>query len=51
MWWEKLEIRLTNEFEIVDKDAGRQVHMGKKNLHLLNKNIRADFLTTMKRTV
>ena len=51
MWWGKFDIRLTNSFAIVDNDAGRQVRTDTLNLGLLNKNIRADFLTTMKTTI
>ena len=51
MLWDEFEIRLTNAFEIVDKDAGRQVHTDKLKLRLLNKNIRADLLTTTKTTI
>ena len=36
---------------IVDKDPGRQIHTYKSKLCLLNKNIHADFITTMKTTI
>ena len=48
MWWDEFEVRLTNAFVIVDKDAGRQVHTDEMKLRPLNKKIRADFLGTMK---
>ena len=48
MWWDEFDVRLTNAFAIVDKDAGRQVHTDEIKLRLLNKKIRADFLSTMK---
>ena len=48
MWWDEFEIRLTNAFAIVDKDAGRQVHTNVMKLRLLNKKIHANFLTTIK---
>ena len=48
MWWDEFEVRLTNAFAIVDKDAGRQVHTDEMKLRLLNKKVRADFLATMK---
>ena len=51
MWWEEFVIRLTNAFEIIDKYAGREVHIDKSKMRLPNKNIRADFLTTMKTTI
>ena len=51
MWWGEFEIRLTNTFVTVDKDAGRQVHTDKSKLSLLNKEIRAEFLTTTKTTI
>ena len=36
MWWDEYEIRLTNAFAIVDRDAGRHVHTDKSKLRLLN---------------
>ena len=51
MWWDELEIRLTNVFAIIDKDAGRQVHTDESNMLLLNKNICANFLTTTNITI
>ena len=51
MWWDEFEIRLTNVFAIFDKGAGRQIHTEKSKLRILNKKIRADFLTTMKTTI
>ena len=51
MWWDEFEVCLTNAFAIVDKDAGRQVHTDEMKLCLLNKKIRADFLSTMKRHI
>ena len=50
MWWDEFQIRLTNVFAIVGKDAGHQVHTDESKLRLLNKKIRADFLTTMNTT-
>ena len=41
-WWDEFEIRLTNAFAIIDKDARRQVHTDEMKLRLLNKKIRAD---------
>ena len=46
--WDEFEIRLINSFEIVDTDSGRQVHTDESKLPLLNKKVRANFLTTMK---
>ena len=51
MWWDKFEIRLTNAFAIVDKDAGWQLNTDESKLHLLNKKVRADFLTNMKTAI
>ena len=51
MWWDEFEIRLSNAFAIVDKDAGRKVHTDELILCLLNKKVRANFLTTMKMTI
>ena len=51
MWWDKFEIRLTNAFAIVDKDAGWQLNTDESKLHLLNKKFRADFLTNMKTAI
>ena len=51
MWWDELGIRMTNVFAIVDKYLGRQVHTDEFKLRLLNKNIRADFLITMKTNI
>ena len=48
MWWDEFEIRLTNAFAVVDKEAGRQVHTDEMKLRLLNRKIRADFLSTIK---
>ena len=48
VWWDEFEVRLTNAFAIVDKDAGRQLHTDEMKLCLLNKKVRADFLGTMK---
>ena len=47
MWWDKFEIRLTNTFAVVDKEAGRQVLTDEMKVRLLNKKVRADFLTTI----
>ena len=51
IWWGEFEIRLTNEFVIVDKDAGCQVHTEESKLRLLNERVCAEFLTTMKMTI
>ena len=48
MWWDEFEIMLTNAFAVVDKEAGRQVNMDEMKLHLLNRKVRADFLSTIK---
>ena len=48
MWWDEFEIRLTNAFAVVDKEAGRQVHTDEMKLRLLNRKVRADFLSTIK---
>ena len=48
MWWDEFEIRLTNAFTVADKEAGRQVHMDEMKLRLLNRKVRADFLSTIK---
>ncbi|MCP4745298.1 MAG: hypothetical protein GY874_04025, partial [Desulfobacteraceae bacterium] len=51
MWWDEFEVRLTNAFAVVDKDAGRQVHTDEMRLRLLNKKIEADFLSSMKTNI
>ena len=51
MWWDEFEVRLTNAFAILDKDAGRQVHTDDMKLRMLNSKIRADFLHNMKTNV
>ena len=51
VWWDESEIRLNNSFAIIDKDAGRQIHTNESKLRLLNKNIRAKFLTTKTMTI
>ena len=48
MWWDEFKIRLTNAFAVVDKEAGRQVHTDEMKLRLLNRKVRADFLSTIK---
>ena len=48
IWWDEFEIRLTNAFAVVDKEAGRQVHMDEMKFRLLNRKVRADFLSTIK---
>ena len=45
MWWDEFELRLTNAFAIVDKDAGCKVHTDEMKLRL------ADFLTTIKTNI
>ena len=51
MWWDEFEIRLTNAFALVDKDAGRVVHTDEMKLRMLNKKIKADFLSSMKTNI
>lgn len=51
MWWDEFEIRLTNAFAIIDKDAGRQVHTDDSKLRMLNTKIKADFLSQMKSNI
>ena len=51
MWWDEFEVRLTNAFALVDKDAGRQVHTDEMKLRMLNKKVKADFLNSMKTNI
>ena len=51
MWWDRFEVRLTNAFAIIDKDAGRQVHTDEMKLRMLNSKVRADFLVAMKTNI
>ena len=51
MWWDEFEIRLTNVFAIIGKDAGCQIHTNESKLSLLNKNVPDDSLNTMKTTI
>ena len=48
MWWDKFEVKLTNTFSVIDKNAGRQVHTDVMKFMMLNSKIRADFLVSMK---
>ena len=48
IWWDRFEIHLTNAFSILDRNAGCQVHTDEMKLLLLNKKVRAYFLTIMK---
>ena len=51
-WWDEFEVRLTNAFALVlDKDAGQQVHTDEMKLHMLNKKVKADFLSSMKTNI
>ena len=43
MWWDKFEVRLTNAFALVDKDAGRQVHTDEMRLCRLKERSRLTF--------
>ena len=51
MWWDEFEVRLTNAFATIDKDAGRAIYTDDGKLRKLNQKIRADFLVTMKSQV
>ena len=51
MWWDHFEVRSINNFTIVDKAARHVVHTDKMKLWMLNRKIKADFLTTMKTNV
>ena len=51
MWWDEFEVRLTNAFALVNKDAGRQVHTDEMKLQMLNKKVKADFLSAMKTNI
>ena len=51
MLWDEFEIMLTNEFVIVDKDAGRQIHTDESKLCLINKKLRSEFLANVKITI
>ena len=47
MWWEKIEVKLTNAFSVIDKNSGCQVHTDVMKLRMLNSKIRADLLVEM----
>ncbi len=51
MWWDEFEVCLTNAFALVDKDAGRIVHTDEMKLRMLNKKVRADFLSLIKTNI
>ena len=51
MWWDEFEVRLTNAFAAIDKEANRVVHTDEMKLRLLNKKIKANFLITMKTNI
>ena len=51
MWWDRFEVRMTNAFAVVDKDAGQQVHRDKMKLRMLNSKVKADFLVAMKTNI
>ena len=51
MWWDEFEVRLTNAFALVNKAVERQVHTDEMKLCMLNKKIKADFLSSMKTNI
>ena len=51
MWWDKFEVKLTNDFAVIDKNIGRQVHTDMMKLRMINSKIRSEFLVTMKTNI
>ena len=51
MWWDEFELRLTNTFANLDKNADRQVHKDTMKIRMLNIKIKADFLSNMKTNI
>ena len=51
MWWDKSEVKLTNSFALIDKNAGRQVHTDVMKSSMLNSKIRSDFLVESKANI
>ena len=47
MWWDRFEVKLSNNFAVIDKYAGRQVHSDVMKLRIINSKVRADFLVAM----
>ena len=39
MWWDEFEVRLTNAYAIVDKNAGREVYTDEMKLRTLNEKV------------
>ena len=51
MWWDRFEVRITNMFTIIDKDAGRKVHTDEIKIRLLNLKAKANFLVATKMNI
>ena len=48
LWWDKFEVKLTNAFEVIDKNVDHQFHTVVKKLRILNSKIRYEFPVSMK---
>ena len=48
MWWDKFEVKLTNNLSGIDKTAGRQFNTDVIELRMFNSKVRSDFLVAMK---
>ena len=51
MWWDLFEVRITNLFALIYKDAVRRVHNDEMKLRMLNNKIKYDFLLAMKTNI
>ena len=51
MLWEKVEVKLTNAFAVIDKNVGRQVHTDVIKLRMLNSKVIANFLIATKTNI
>ena len=48
MWWDKFEVKLTNNLSGIDKTAGRQFNTDMIKMRMFNSKVRSEFLVGMK---
>ena len=48
MWWDKFEVKSTNNLVGIDKTAGRQFNTDVIKMRMFNPKVRSDFLVSMK---
>ena len=51
IWWDKFEVKLTNDFVVINKNEGCQVHTDVIKLRMLNSKIRTEFPFEMKTNI